>query len=236
MSDEHSSTAGRLASARERVDEVRGRAQRMLVWQVWERMLETEFVDRSVALAGKAFVSFFPLVIVVAAFMPPSIRSSILATLTHRLGVQGHALGPGQAGVQVGQRHPQGQRRPRPRAHLLLRQLVHHRPAAPLPAGVAPAVAPQGGGLHPGPRVARRHARVHGRARRPARADGQRDHRARAVLPAARSRSPGAGGRSPRGSCCSARCAGGCCSPPGSSPASRCRPTRSRPRSGCPRS
>jgi hypothetical protein len=30
-------------------------------------MLEIEFVDRSVALAGKAFVSFFPLVIVVAA-------------------------------------------------------------------------------------------------------------------------------------------------------------------------
>jgi hypothetical protein len=29
-------------------------------------MLEIEFVDRSIALAGKAFVSFFPLVIVVA--------------------------------------------------------------------------------------------------------------------------------------------------------------------------
>jgi membrane protein len=55
-------------------------------------MLEVEFVDRSVALAGKAFVSFFPLVIVVAAFMPPSIRSSILSTLTHRLGIRGAAL------------------------------------------------------------------------------------------------------------------------------------------------
>jgi len=38
-------------------------------------MLEIEFVDRSVALAGKAFVSFFPLVIVVAAFVPERIRS-----------------------------------------------------------------------------------------------------------------------------------------------------------------
>ena len=43
-------------------------------------MLEIEFVDRSVALAGKAFVSFFPLVIVVAAFVPQSIRSSIFTT------------------------------------------------------------------------------------------------------------------------------------------------------------
>ena len=63
-----------------------------LVWQVWERMLEIEFVDRSVALAGKAFVSFFPLVIVVAAFMPSGIRTSIFTTLTHRLGIEGSAL------------------------------------------------------------------------------------------------------------------------------------------------
>ena len=55
-------------------------------------MLEIEFVDRSVALAGKAFVSFFPLVIVVVAFLPPRIRSSILTSLTHQLGIQGHAL------------------------------------------------------------------------------------------------------------------------------------------------
>jgi len=49
---------------------LRTRLERLLVWRVWERMLEVEFIDRSVALAGKAFVSFFPLVIVVAAFMP----------------------------------------------------------------------------------------------------------------------------------------------------------------------
>ena len=67
---------------RERLAVLRTRLERLLVWQVWERMLEIEFVDRSVALAGKAFVSFFPLVIVVAAFMPPRIRSSIFATLT----------------------------------------------------------------------------------------------------------------------------------------------------------
>jgi membrane protein len=56
-------------------------------------MLETEFVDRTVALAGKAFVSLFPLVIVVAAFMPDRIRASIFASLTSRLGVRdGEAL------------------------------------------------------------------------------------------------------------------------------------------------
>ena len=48
----------------------RTRLERLLIWRVWERLLEIEFLDRSVALAGKAFVSFFPLVIVVAAFLP----------------------------------------------------------------------------------------------------------------------------------------------------------------------
>ena len=71
---------------------LRSRLERLLLWRVWERMLEIEFVDRSVALAGKAFVSFFPLVIVVAAFMPDRIRSSILTTVTARLGVRGDAL------------------------------------------------------------------------------------------------------------------------------------------------
>ena len=55
-------------------------------------MLEIEFVDRSIALAGKAFVSFFPLVIVVAAFVPERIRSSIVTAVAARLGVQGDAF------------------------------------------------------------------------------------------------------------------------------------------------
>lgn len=76
----------------QRVDQVRERAEQTLFWQVWTRMLEIEFVDRSVALAGKAFVSFFPLVIVVAAFVPESVRASIFETLTHRLGISGTAL------------------------------------------------------------------------------------------------------------------------------------------------
>ena len=66
--------------------------ERLLIWRVWERMLEIEFVDRSVALAGKAFVSFFPLVIVIAAFVPERIRASIITALTARLGLQGDSL------------------------------------------------------------------------------------------------------------------------------------------------
>ena len=66
--------------------------ERLLLWRVWERMLEIEFIDRSVALAGKAFVSFFPLVIVVAAFVPEGIRSSIITAVTARLGIRGDAF------------------------------------------------------------------------------------------------------------------------------------------------
>jgi membrane protein len=71
---------------------LRSRLEGLLVWRVWERMLEIEFVDRSVALAGKAFVAFFPLVIVIAAFVSESVRSSILTTVTARLGIRGDAL------------------------------------------------------------------------------------------------------------------------------------------------
>ena len=81
-----------VRATRGQVEVVQRWAERRLLWRVWERMLETEFVDRSVALAGKAFVSFFPLVIVVAAFLPPHLRNTILTTLTSRLGVRGDAL------------------------------------------------------------------------------------------------------------------------------------------------
>jgi membrane protein len=81
-----------ITEMRKRIARLRTRLERLLLWRVWERMLEIEFVDRSVALAGKAFVSFFPLVIVVAAFVPERIRSSILTGVTARLGIRGDAL------------------------------------------------------------------------------------------------------------------------------------------------
>jgi membrane protein len=84
--------AHRLTDMRKRIAVLRTRVERLLLWRVWERMLEIEFIDRSVALAGKAFVSFFPLVIVVAAFVPDRIRSAILTAVTARLGIRGDAL------------------------------------------------------------------------------------------------------------------------------------------------
>ena len=78
---------------RGRVQVIRGWAEQTLLWKVWDRMLETEFIDRSIALAGKAFISFFPLIIVVAAFMPAHLRMSIFTTVTHRLGITGASLG-----------------------------------------------------------------------------------------------------------------------------------------------
>ena len=81
-----------ITEMRKRIAGLRTRLERLLLWRVWERMLEIEFVDRSVALAGKAFVSFFPLVIVAAAFVPERIRSSILTSVTARLGLRGDAL------------------------------------------------------------------------------------------------------------------------------------------------
>ena len=77
---------------RDRIARVRTWLERLLIWRVWERMLEIEFVDRSVALAGKAFVSFFPLVIVVAAFVPERARASIISTIAARLGLRGDAF------------------------------------------------------------------------------------------------------------------------------------------------
>ena len=82
-----------ITEMRKRIAALRTRLERLLLWRVWERMLEIEFVDRSIALAGKAFVSFFPLVIVVAAFVPERIRSSILTSVTARLGPCGSSSG-----------------------------------------------------------------------------------------------------------------------------------------------
>ncbi len=58
----------------------------------WSRLLELEFVDRSVALAAKAVVSFFPLLIVAAALSPPSARRSLVDSIAARFGVRGDAF------------------------------------------------------------------------------------------------------------------------------------------------
>jgi uncharacterized BrkB/YihY/UPF0761 family membrane protein len=76
-------------AVRARVEAVQEWVEHTLLWTIWQRLLDDEFLDRSVALAAKGFVSAFPAIIVVASFMPPSVRDSILSTVTHRLGVSG---------------------------------------------------------------------------------------------------------------------------------------------------
>jgi membrane protein len=85
--------------AANRTSRIRGSAARSaarlevtVLGRLWSRLLELEFVDRSVALAAKAFVSFFPLLILVAAVTPVGVRQEILAIITGRLGVSGDAF------------------------------------------------------------------------------------------------------------------------------------------------
>ena len=110
---------------RTRIAALRTRLERLLVWRVWERMLEVEFIDRSVALAGKAFVSFFPLVIVVAAFMPEG-TPLIARHLRHLPARAPRRRADGNPGSVRDVRRPStSDRRARTRADDLLRQLVH---------------------------------------------------------------------------------------------------------------
>lgn len=92
MAEEKSNARAGTAEVRGRGAAVKTWLERMLLWRIWERLLEVEFVDRSVALAGKAFVSFFPFVIVVAAFLPDRSRTSIITALAARLGLRGDAF------------------------------------------------------------------------------------------------------------------------------------------------
>jgi membrane protein len=82
----------RAMAIRHRFDPLQEWVEQSILWRAWERVLENEFIDRSVALAAKAFVSLFPALIVVAAFAPVHVRNSILQTLTHRAGLSGSGL------------------------------------------------------------------------------------------------------------------------------------------------
>lgn len=65
---------------------------RTILWRIWLRMVENEFLDRSVALAAKAFVALLPLLVVVAAFTPDGVRTAIVGTMRRRLGVEDDSL------------------------------------------------------------------------------------------------------------------------------------------------
>src|SRR3954451_19516975 len=64
-------------------------ADRYWPGRLWSRLLEVEFVDRSIALAAKAFVSLFPFIIVVAAIVPDRVRAEIVQSLAVRFGLAG---------------------------------------------------------------------------------------------------------------------------------------------------
>ena len=63
-----------IAWGEARYDAIRDWVERTIFWRIWERLLENEFVDRSVALAAKAFVSLFPSLVVVAEATPTLLR------------------------------------------------------------------------------------------------------------------------------------------------------------------
>ncbi|MCA0328644.1 MAG: hypothetical protein LCI03_01930 [Actinobacteria bacterium] len=83
---------GLLASARERAAPVVEWLDESVVGRLWARLLEMEFVERSIALAAKAFVSLLPLLLVVAAFLPPRLQRGVLDELAERLGLSGDSL------------------------------------------------------------------------------------------------------------------------------------------------
>jgi membrane protein len=59
---------------------------------LWARLLEMEFVDRSIALAAKLFVSFFPMLVVVAAISPTVVREQMMEAMRSRLGMDGASM------------------------------------------------------------------------------------------------------------------------------------------------
>ncbi len=89
----------RIASAKVGVAQARATAFKVsrvlettFLGRLWSRLLEIEFVDRSVALAAKAFVSLFPAIIIVTAISPDAVRKEVLSNISRRFGVQGSAF------------------------------------------------------------------------------------------------------------------------------------------------
>jgi membrane protein len=82
-------TPGRIERARSLLARSAEYADRYWPGRLWSRLLEVEFVDRSIALAAKAFVSLFPFIIVVAAIVPDRVRAEIMQSLAVRFGLAG---------------------------------------------------------------------------------------------------------------------------------------------------
>jgi len=81
-----------VAEAKQTAFRISGVLEATFLGRLWSRLLEIEFVDRSVALAAKAFVSLFPAMIIVTAITPDSVRQEVLDSMSRRFGVQGSAF------------------------------------------------------------------------------------------------------------------------------------------------
>jgi membrane protein len=84
--------AAGTAKARLWVEPYAVRADASVLGKWYSRMLELEIVDRSVALAAKLFVSFFPFVLGVTSLLPASIARSVRDALVYRFGLSGQAV------------------------------------------------------------------------------------------------------------------------------------------------
>jgi uncharacterized BrkB/YihY/UPF0761 family membrane protein len=82
-------TGRAVRTGRAAAERLTRRIEPTVLGRLWSRLLEVEFVDRAVALAAKAFVCFFPLLIIVTALSPESIRANVLESLTDRFGISG---------------------------------------------------------------------------------------------------------------------------------------------------
>ena len=112
-----------------------GWLERSPIGALWSRLLEIEFVDRSVALATKLFVSLFPLLIVAASVAPDGVRRQMLDAVAVRCDRRGVDARSG--GVLHTRCHPVGHRIRRCPDGPSPRRLLHHRTAARLSACVA---------------------------------------------------------------------------------------------------
>jgi membrane protein len=78
-----------VRDVRARVEPYVERGRASIIGRVWERLLEITFLETSVALAAKAFVALFPLLVVFAAVAPSFVRESIAEALRRRMGIDG---------------------------------------------------------------------------------------------------------------------------------------------------
>jgi membrane protein len=76
-----------VASTRARVEAWVQRGRATILGRVWERLLEVTFVETSIALAAKAFVALFPLLIIIASVAPDAVRLAIVSALRNRMGL-----------------------------------------------------------------------------------------------------------------------------------------------------